>query len=262
MAGSYTNNTNNTKISMSNAPQYALPGWNASLEAIGMATDRSTTRSLFYIGDDNLVHEVIAVRNNWQLAPNRSESIWPPADNPCSGLAVAYSQGKDMTWMYYWSNQTIIQAHKNASNEWEDARALPQVVSENETSSYEDKPTKEEDTTTKPTKEDGTTTKSTGLSTGAKAATVAGVVSGVVLAVGALTWFFMKRRYMQGPLILKEETFVPAAMGTPATPPPLYEKDTYKLGDVMSPSELTSETGPVELDSPSVVYELPGSNIR
>ncbi|RFN44754.1 hypothetical protein FIE12Z_11020 [Fusarium flagelliforme] len=149
MAGSYTNDTNNTKISMSNVPQYALPGWNASLEAIGMATDRSTTRSLFYIGHDNLVHEVIAVRNNWQLAPNRSESIWPPADKPSSGLAVAYSQSKGMTWMYYWSNQTIIQAHKNENNEWEDARPLPQVVLMNEPSSDKDKPTKEEDTTIK-----------------------------------------------------------------------------------------------------------------
>jgi hypothetical protein len=249
MAGSYTNNTDLTKISMSyNAPQYTLPGWSATLKALGMATDRSTTRSLFYIGDDNVVHEVIAVQNNWQLAPNRSESTWPLADNPSSGLAVAYNQGKGMTWMYYWSNQTIVQAHKNESNEWEDAKALPQVFLKNETDSSDED---------KPAKEDNTTTKLTGFSTGAKAGISAGVAFGA-LAVGTLIWFFIKRRYKQVRPTPKEETFVLEAAGTPITsPPPLYEKDTYRAGDATSLSELTSETRPVELDNPSVVYELP-----
>ncbi|KAH7231209.1 hypothetical protein BKA59DRAFT_409480 [Fusarium tricinctum] len=249
MAGSYTNNTDLTKISMSyNAPQYTLPGWSATLKALGMATDRSTTRSLFYIGDDNVVHEVIAVQNNWQLAPNRSESTWPLADNPSSGLAVAYNQGKGMTWMYYWSNQTIVQAHKNESNEWEDAKALPQVFLKNETDSSDED---------KPAKEDNTTTKLTGFSTGAKAGISAGVAFGA-LAVGTLIWFFIKRRYKQVRPTPKEETFVLEAAGTPITsPPPLYEKDTYRAGDATSLSELTSETRPVQLDNPSVVYELP-----
>lgn len=256
MAGSYTNNTGSTKISMSsNTPQYTLPGWNASLQAIGMATDRSRTRSLFYIGDDNVVHEVIAVQNNWQLAPNRSESIWPLADDPSSGLAVAYNQGKGMTWMYYWSNQTIIQAHKNATNEWEDAKVLPQTAPKNETKSgTKDKPT-EDDDFNYPSK--------TGLSTGAKAGVGVGVAVGAI-AVGALMWFFfIKRRRDNKQVPQQEETTVAEAGGTAVhSPAPTYEKDTFKAGDAMSPSELGGDGRPAELDNPSVVYELPGNYTR
>ncbi|RGP81390.1 hypothetical protein FLONG3_534 [Fusarium longipes] len=254
LGGSYTNNTDAAKISMSSkAADFTIPGWNASLEAIGMATDRAQTRSLFYIGDDNVVREVLAIQNNWQLAPNRSESIWPLADDPSGGLAVAYNQGQGRTWMYYWSNQTIMQAHKNYTNEWENARSLPQTVPKNETESGDkDKSASEDDTSTEPT----------GLSTGAKAGIGIGVAVGAI-AIGALVWFLLRRRrYKQVPQVQKEEP-VPEAAGTPITvPPPLYEKDTSRVGDPMSPSEMGSDDRPVELPSPSAVYEMPGNDTR
>jgi hypothetical protein len=254
MAGSYTNKTASAKISMnSNPADFTLPGWNASLEAIGMATDQAQTRSLFYIGDDNVVREALAIKNNWQLAPNRSESIWPLADDPSAGLAVAYHQGQGRTWMYYWSNQTIMQAHKNYSNEWEDAKALPQTVLKNET---------ESDDKDKPASEDDNTTESTGLTTGAKAGIGVGVAVGA-LAVGALVWFLLRRQRYKQVHQTQKEASIPEVGGTPiASPPPLYEKDTYRAGDAMSPSEMSSEAKPVELPSPSVVYELPGNYTR
>jgi hypothetical protein len=251
----YTNATAPAKIRMSSEKaDYSLPGWNASIEAIGMATDRSKTRSLFYLGDDNVLREAIAIENTWQITPNRSESIWPLSDDPSAGLAVTYQQSRGLTWIYYWSNGTIIQAHKNVTNEWEEYTVLPQTVPKNQTESGN-----KDDTS----KEDDTTTASTGLTTGAKAGLGVGVAAGVI-AMGALAWFFMKRRGNKHAAVpQKEENTVPEAAGTPITsPPPLYEKDTYRVGDAMSPSELNGTGRPVELDNPTVVYEMPGDHTR
>ncbi|CEI63823.1 hypothetical protein FVEN_g9130 [Fusarium venenatum] len=254
LASNYTNATVPTKIRMSSeTADFSLPGWNASIEAIGMATDRSKTRSLFYLGEDNVLREAIAIQNNWQMAPNRSESIWPLSDDPSAGLAVTYQQSRGMTWIYYWSNGTIIQAHKNITNEWEDFTVLPQTVPKNETESGN-----KDDAA----KEDDTATESTGLTTGAKAGLGVGVAAGVI-AVGALVWFFMKRRNKHTAVPQKEENTVPEAAGTPITsPPPMYEKDTYRVGDATSPSELNGHGQPAELDNPSVVYEMPGDHTR
>ncbi|RBR20143.1 uncharacterized protein FIESC28_05422 [Fusarium coffeatum] len=253
LAANYTNNTAAAKIQMSSeTPEFSLPGWNASIEAIGMATDQSRTRSLFYLGDDKELREAIAIwgKNDWQMAPNRSEKIWPLADDPSAGLAVAYHQGQGMTWIYYWSNETIVQAHKNHDGEWEKAIALPQTVPKNETKS--DEPTDDFE----PVPED------TGLTTGAKAGVGVGVAAGVI-ALGALIWFFMKRRNTQTPP-QKEDVAVAEAGGTPVTvPAPMYEKDTYKTGDASTPAEMSGDGGPVEMDNQtSFVYELPGNDRR
>ncbi|KAF4991840.1 hypothetical protein FGRMN_7558 [Fusarium graminum] len=257
LAGKYTNNTGPSKIRMnSKAADWSLPGWNSSIEAIGMATDRSQTRSLFYLGDDKVLREAIAIKNDWQMAPNRSETIWPLSDDPSAGLAVAYHQGKGMTWIYYYSNDSIIQAHKNASNEWEDAIALPQTLPKNETDSGskgKDKPSNQEDSKTE----------STGLTGGAKAGIAIGVIAGV-LAVGALIFFFVRRR--RNKQVPPKEAPPVEAGGTPVTPvaypAPQYEKDTTRAGDPTSPSEMGGDARPAELDNPSVVYELPGNHTR
>jgi hypothetical protein len=249
----------------SDAPDFSLPGWNASLGAIGMATDRSRTRSLFYLGDDKVLREAIAIQNTWQITPNRSESVWPLADNPSDSLAVAYQQSQGKTWIYYWSNETIVQAHKNSDGEWEDAIVLPQTVPKNETQSdnsdNSDNSDKDKDKA-KSTKEDDTTVESTGLTSGAKAGIGVGVAVGA-LALGALIWFFMKRRRNnQAPQ--EEEVSIAEAGGTPITSPaPKYEKDTFRAGDEMSPSEMSGDGRPAELDNnPSVVYELPGNHTK
>ncbi|KAI1058707.1 hypothetical protein LB507_004181, partial [Fusarium sp. FIESC RH6] len=254
LAANYINNTASAKIQMSSeTPEFSLPGWNTSIEAIGMATDQSRTRSLFYLGDDKVLREAIAIRgkNDWQMAPNRSEKIWPLADDPSAGLAVAYHQGQGMTWIYYWSNETIVQAHKNHDGEWEKAIALPQTVPKNETKS--DGPTDDFE----PVSED------TGLTTGAKAGVGVGVAAGVI-ALGALIWFFMKKRRNTQTPPQKEDVAVAEAGGNPVTvPAPMYEKDTYKTGDATTPAEMSGDGRPVEIDNQtSFVYELPGNDRR
>ncbi|KAH7179018.1 uncharacterized protein B0J16DRAFT_374140 [Fusarium flagelliforme] len=252
LAGNYTNNTASAKIRMSSeTPKFSLTGWNASLESIGMATDQSRSRSIFYLGDDKVLREAIATwtSDDWQMAPNRSEEIWPLADDPSAGLAVAYNQGKGMTWIYYRSNDTIVQAYKNDKHEWEKAIALPQTVPKNETKS--DKPSEESE----PVPED------TGLTTGAKAGVGVGVAAGVI-ALGALIWFFMKKRRNNQTPPQKEDVAVAEAGGTPVTvPAPMYEKDTYKTGDATTPAEMSGDGRPVEMDNQtSFVYELPGND--
>ena len=235
----------------SETPKFSLPGWNASLESIGMATDQARSRSIFYLGDDKVLREAIATwtSDNWEMAPNRSEEIWPLADDPSSGLAVAYSQGEGMTWIYYWSNNTIVQAYKNGTHEWEKAISLPQTVPKNETKS--DEPTEDFE----PVSED------TGLTTGAKAGVGVGVAAGVI-ALGVLIWFFMKKRRNNQTPPQKEDVAVTKASGTPVTvPAPMYEKDTYKTGDATTPAEMSGDGRPVEMDNQtSFVYELPGND--
>ncbi|KAM0468254.1 hypothetical protein ACHAP7_011083 [Fusarium lateritium] len=257
LAAGYTNNTDPAKIRMSSeAADFSLPGWNASLAAIGMASDRSRTRSLFYLGDDKVLREAIAIKDTWQMAPNRSESVWPLADDPSASLAVAYQQTLGKTWIYYWSNETIVQAYKNYDGEWEDAAVLPQTVPKNETESGN----KDKD---EPTEESNTNTGSTGLTSGAKAGIGVGVAAGA-LALGALIWFFLRRRRNNSQVPQKEETSVAEAGGTPVmTPAPKYEKDTSRAGDHMSPSEMSAEGRPAELDNQApVYYELPGNHTR
>uniref|UniRef100_A0A0D2Y0V9 Fucose-specific lectin n=1 Tax=Fusarium oxysporum (strain Fo5176) TaxID=660025 RepID=A0A0D2Y0V9_FUSOF len=244
--------------SLEDEADFSLPAWNSSLEAIGAAVDRdrSRTRSIFYIGDDKKIHEVKSTNSGWQLGSNQTERTWPVADNASSGLAVVSQQSEGKAWLYYWSNETIVQAFKDYDGDWVDAEALPQKVPTNGT---DDKKPKD-----RPTQEDGPDPEgSKGLSSGAKTGIGAGVGIGVgALLIGVLAWLWMKRRRERAHQ--EKVSDIVEVGGSPLEPRlSVFKEDLPREDERVEPSEMAGQGRPAELSHhDSVVYELPEHHAR
>ncbi|OBS21658.1 hypothetical protein FPOA_07994 [Fusarium poae] len=237
LGGTFTNDsTIITAVSPQTSPIFSLPAWNASLEAIGSAIDRSRKRSIFYIGNDRKLHEVEAKKDTWEIASNQSSKAWPVADDPNSGLAVAYNQPDGKVWVYYWSNETVVQTYRNYDGDWEDAKALPQ-----------EEPRETE--ASKPAED--STSSSSGLSTGAKAGIGVGVGVGAFL-VGVIAWLWMKRR--------NKKKASGSEMG--ASPTDSNFTEVKKDDKTVDPSEMDGHGRPAELYNHPPVYELQGQHVR
>ncbi|KAM0505462.1 hypothetical protein ACHAP8_001689 [Fusarium lateritium] len=237
LGGTFTNeSTSITAVSPQISPLFSLPAWNASLEAIGSAIDRSRKRSIFYIGTDKKLHEVEAKKDTWEVASNQTSKAWPVADDPNSGLAVAYNQPDGKVWVYYWSNETVVQTYRNYDGDWEDAKSLPQ-----EEPRETDK--------SKPVEDD--TSSSSGLTTGAKAGIGVGVGVGALL-VGVLAWLWMKRR--------NKKKASGSEMGV--SPTDSHFTEAKKDDKAADPSEMDGHGRPAELYNHPPVYELQGQHVR
>ncbi|KAH7191893.1 uncharacterized protein B0J16DRAFT_353504 [Fusarium flagelliforme] len=231
IGNNFTNNSKTIEPTDFNPPTFTLPAWNSSLEAMGSSIDRSRKRSIFYIGTDSKLHEVAATRETWNTTSNQTEEVWPTADDPNSGIAVAYFQPDGKSWIYYWSNKTIVQAYRNYDGKWEDAVALPQ-----------EEPSK---TDNNPPAQTETPDESSGLSSGAKAGIGVGVGVGALLA-GVLGWLWMKRRN-------KKKGSGVSEVGSPT--------DSHFTEVKKNPTEMDGHGRPAELENrPSVVYELQGQH--
>jgi hypothetical protein len=235
---------------------FSLPAWNASLEAIGAAVDRSRTRSVFYIGDDKKIHEVKTTKNGWQLGSNQTERAWPVADNASSGLAVVSQQSEGKAWLYYWSNETIVQAFKDYDGDWVDAEALPERLPTNGT---DDKKPKG-----RPAQEDEPEPEgSQGLSSGAKAGIGVGVGVGVgALLIGVLAWLWMKRRKERAHQ--EKVSGIVEVGGSPLEPRlSVFKEDLPRETEHVEPSEMAGQGRPAELSHhDSAVYEMPEHHAR
>jgi hypothetical protein len=194
-------------------------------------------RSIFYIGTDKKLHEVATSKDTWKVASNQTSKAWPIADDPSSGLAVAYNQPDGKVWVYYWSNETIVQIYRNYDGDWENAKALPQ-----------EEPRKAD--TSKPVEDD--TTPSSGLSMGAKAGIGVGVGVGALL-VGVLVWLWMKRRNK------KKASDVSEVGGSPTDS---HFTEAKKDEKAVDPTEMDGHGRPAELYNHPPVYELQGQHVR
>ncbi|RGP76418.1 hypothetical protein FLONG3_5303 [Fusarium longipes] len=238
LGGTFTNKSEDvTPVNLQKAPSFSLPAWNSSLGALGSAIDRSRTRSIFYIGTDKKLHEVAAAKDTWKIAFNQTSKSWPIADDPSSGLAVAYNQPDGKVWVYYWSNKTIVQTYRNYDGDWEDAKVLPQ-----------EEPRKTN--TSKPVEDD--TPQSSGLSTGAKAGIGVGVGIGALL-FGVLTWLWMKRRNRKKASDVSEAGVSPTDSNF---------TDVKKDDKAVAPPEMEGYGRPAELYHHPPVYELQGQHER
>jgi LPXTG-motif cell wall-anchored protein len=242
--------------SLGDDADFSLPAWNSSLEAIGAAVDRSRTRSIFYIGDDKKIHEVKSTKNSWQLGSNQTERAWPVADGPSSGLAVVSQQSEGKAWLYYWANETIVQAFKDYDGDWKKAEALPQKLPTNGTDDKKPKdiPAQEPEPESKGSK---------GLSVGAKTGIGVGVGVGVgVLLIGVLAWLWMKRRRDRAHQ--EKVSGIVEVGGSPLEPRlSVFKEDLPRENEQVEPSEMAGQGRPAELSHhDSVVYELPEHHTR
>ena len=224
-------------------PEFSLPFWNPEIRSLGMSIDSSRSRSIFYFGADKKLYQVTENNDEWELAPNQTDNIWPQADDSSADLAVANDQGNGETWIYYWANDSIVQVHRKNSKDWEPAKMLPVNATNSANQNSEGN---------KGSQESADSLGSKDLSTGAKAGIGVGVSMGVILMTG-LIWFLMKR------LAAKkgrdtEADGDPAPDQSPGSP---EVDETATLKPVSNPSlDDTPKADPVEMESPRVMAEL------
>lgn len=98
---------------------------------LGLTFGSSQSMSLFYVGNDKLLHqvrrEVDADKDfKWSNATRpQDEKAWPKADDPNAHFGVAYDPQNDRVWVYYMANRTMTQLHQASKDQWHDAVALP-----------------------------------------------------------------------------------------------------------------------------------------
>ncbi|KAL6355399.1 hypothetical protein LRP88_10988 [Fusarium phalaenopsidis] len=180
--------------------------------------------------------------DEWELAPNQTDSIWPQADGSSADLAVTNDQGNGETWIYYWVNDSIVQVHRKNFKDWEPAM-LPVNATNSANENSEDNKGSQESTGSSGSK---------GLSTGAKAGIGVGVSMGVILIAG-LVWFLMKRRAVKK----GQGTEADGDQAPDQSPGSPEVDEATTLKPVYSPSlDDTPKADPVEMESPRMMAEL------
>ncbi|KAF4446206.1 hypothetical protein F53441_10182 [Fusarium austroafricanum] len=262
MNGTFTNETSADEIQIkTSTPGFTLPSWDATTVSVATSIDSSRSRSIFYIGTDKKLYQVTDQGGEWDMASNQSASLWPTADDASARLAVAYQQSQGEIWVYYRANGTMIQAHRDGSGYWDKASALP-----TEMTKASDGGLKGGDDSSSKGGSNGDESRSgsSGLSTGAKAGV--GVGAGVGgLVVIALAWLWLRRRSarsnLQGyqPTATNSKPDEQMATGYQTATPIHTPLPEYKR---VEPAMMDSQTHPVELASPTMVYEMPGQNTK
>ncbi|KAF0636182.1 hypothetical protein FPSE5266_06361 [Fusarium pseudograminearum] len=233
--GTFTNDTQASEINTdTSTPEFTLPSWDAETVSIATSVDSARARHIFYIGTDKKLHELREEGVEWNLAANESEKAWPTADTSNGPLAVSYQQSQGEAWIYYLANGSIIEAHRDSSGYWDDAKTLP-TQSANATDGGLSTGDDDSKNTDGKESDSADSSVSHGLTSGAKAGI--GIGAGIsALLVAGLIWFLFRRRGKSAPV-----------NGNPLK----------KGADV--PQTMNNHTQPVELASPTMIYENPGN---
>ncbi|UPL02464.1 hypothetical protein LCI18_013398 [Fusarium solani-melongenae] len=235
------------KFNETATPKFSLPFWDPDTQAIGHTAVRHGLREVYYIGTDKTLYQVREsdTGDGWTLGPNVSLTNWPKADKGSGGLAVVSpSKASGEVWIYYWADGAIIQAHKSASGVWDEAFPIPN----NATDKWEGHPPNKEE---KPHQDVDTS----GWSTAVKAGVGVGVSAGA-LALGVLTWFFVRRhRSIPHSDPKSKET---DAKDQNCDLPEVYIVQKATPIRSQSTGSSAGENQLVELEQPVEVYELMG----
>ncbi|KAI6086972.1 hypothetical protein F4821DRAFT_120836 [Hypoxylon rubiginosum] len=166
-----TNDTAPEDFTLNTTANWALEGWDGSAKGIGLTFNDDSTRNIFYIGNDSLLHQVSETSGGWQASSGQSVQSWPIADSPSSQFASTYDFNRNQVWIYYVSGGNVTQVYRSGKNSWEPAAAL-RTFNDTVIESDED----------------------SDLSTGAKAGigVGVGVVGAALITLGA--FFFLRRR--------------------------------------------------------------------
>ncbi|KAI0142062.1 hypothetical protein BJ166DRAFT_92889 [Pestalotiopsis sp. NC0098] len=188
-----TNATNATSIALNttSAASFTLPAWNGTASSLGLSMETAGERSLFYVGTDSALHQVLQTGNHeWRLGDSQNATYWPAADSASAQLAVASDIQNSHLRVYYQSGGKIVELNGD-NNAWTTAAAaLPNANSTASKSSGSGSGSSSSGSTGA-----SSTGSSSGLSTGAKVGVGVGVSMSVVAIVGILgALFFLRRR--------------------------------------------------------------------
>ncbi|KLU83357.1 hypothetical protein MAPG_02419 [Magnaporthiopsis poae ATCC 64411] len=185
-----TNLTNMANITLDAqaSTNFSLASWTGNPKSMDIAVDKSSTRSIFYIGSDRALHQVGNINWVWRLMnTNLSTSVWPLADEPNAEFALASDQASSAVRIYYTVNKTLTEIKFDTDGLWKPAMALP-VVSPNASTPLPDPNGKPADPNPGPASgaSDQPSGGGSGLSLGAKAGIGAGVAVGVLAIMGVV----------------------------------------------------------------------------
>ncbi|PTD08582.1 hypothetical protein HYE67_005252 [Fusarium culmorum] len=265
--GTFTNQTQASEIETdTSTPEFTLPSWDAESVSIATSVDSTRARHIFYIGTDKKLHELREEGVEWNLAANESEKTWPTADTSSAPLAVSYQQSQGETWIYYLVNGSIIEAHRDGSGYWDDAKTLP-TQSANATDGGVSAGGDDSKKTDGKDPDSADASVSHGLTAGAKAGIGIGAGVGAVLVAGVI-WFLFRRRGKSTPVDGK-----PLKKGADVEPEGGLEDNKFRVSEMAAesqplshgyapppqykPQTMDNHIQPVELASPTVIYEMP-----
>ncbi|RYP04580.1 hypothetical protein DL765_010136 [Monosporascus sp. GIB2] len=157
------------------------------------------TRSIFYIGSDNDLHQVKNVDGIWEKVVPEDRLFWPRSDEPNDIYGFAFDAAHDKIWIYYHSNGTVAQIHQSGLDTWEAATALPKTPLPAETSTpgpQESGNPQELDSPQDLDNPEGSAP-SGALSTGASAGIGVGVGLGVVLVASAAVYYALRMKRLR-----------------------------------------------------------------
>ncbi|CAF3540890.1 unnamed protein product [Fusarium graminearum] len=263
--GTFTNDTQASEIDTdTSTPEFTLSSWDAESVSIATSVDSARARHIFYIGTDKKLYELREEGVEWNLAANESEKAWPTADTSSAPLAVSYQQSQGETWIYYLVNGSIIEAHRDGSGYWDDAKTLP-TQSANATDGGVS--AGDDDSKINDEKADASVTH--GLTAGAKAGIGVGAGVGALLVAG-LIWFLFRRRGKSAPVDGN-----PLKKGADVEPERGLEDNKFRVSEMAAesqplspgyapppqykPQTMDNHIQPVELASPTMIYEMPGN---
>ncbi|KAM0418383.1 hypothetical protein ACHAPD_004742 [Fusarium lateritium] len=268
--GTFTNDTQALEIETDTSkPEFTLPSWDAEIVSIGTSVDSARARHIFYIGTDKRLHELVQQGVEWNLAANESQKVWPTADTSSAPLAVSYQQSRGETWVYYLVNGSIVEAYRDGSGYWDDAKTLP---TQSANAADGDLSAGDGDSKKNTDGDESDASVPHSLTAGAKAGIGIGAGVGALLVAG-LIWSLFRRRSKSAPAkgsplkkesdieqegSLKDNKFRVSEMAAESqplssgyAPPPKYESP--------QPQMMDNRTQPAELASPTMIYEMPGN---
>lgn len=123
-------------LNQSDSQDWSLDAFDGSAVKLGVAFSARGTLSVFYIGDNGVLHQINQTNradDSWNRAEQQGPERWPVADVDSSNFGMAQDFSNDKIWIYYMSGESMTQVRQSSSGVWEPALTLARSSS-NDTS--------------------------------------------------------------------------------------------------------------------------------
>lgn len=106
-----------------------LEAWDSGISNLGLAIDKDESKYIFYIGSDNGLRYVTAVKGtnfgDWSTYDPLDKEYWPLADDADGDFAVTSDPSSYEIRIYYMSDGSMTQVSRIGQDVWVEAAALP-----------------------------------------------------------------------------------------------------------------------------------------
>ncbi|KAK1750231.1 hypothetical protein QBC47DRAFT_122466 [Echria macrotheca] len=245
---------------------FTLSAWEGTPSSLGMSIDSDYTRSVWYIGNDRELYQIVNKNYFWSPNSNQSTAFWPAADEPNAEFGTLWERKTSIVRHYYFVDSRLaeVRYEDGAWKAWTHLEPPPPPAATNSTSPGAQATTNADS--------------NTGLSTGAKAGVGVGVALGVIsLGVLGAAIFLIRRKKQKNAAAASElpapgldQSPVPP-YGSPGPRPDSHGYDAYvwekkdlppqppypaQLDATGQPTEVDATGRPTELYVPQAMYEL------